>query len=130
MGALAATAALIAWDNAHYYWYGGVFYQPYNGGYQAITPPMGAIVPNLPSGAVSLEVGDVNYYYYAGTFFQPLNAGYQIIQAPAGAIVYNLPDGCTSVNAGGITYLQYNGAYFQPIQDADGNNAYEVVAMQ
>jgi hypothetical protein len=87
-------------------------------------------VPNLPSGSVSLEVGDANYYYYGGTFFVPLNAGYQVVQAPGGAIVYNLPDGCTTVNAGNITYLQYNGAYFQPIQDADGNAAYEVVTMQ
>jgi hypothetical protein len=121
-------AAMIAWDNANYYWYDGVCYAQANGGYNAVAPPIGAIVPSLPSGTITTDVDDVTYWYYGGTFFVPApGGGYKVVPAPAGAVVYNLPDGATTVNADGITYLQYNGAYFQPIQDANGNNAYEVV---
>ena len=126
-----ATANLIAWQNANYYYYSGIFYQPYNGGYQAVAPPIGAVVPSLPSGTITVYVGDDAYYYFSGTFFVPSSGGgYQIIAGPPGAIVYNLPDGCTSVNANGVTYLVYNGTYFQPIQDADGQNGYEVADVE
>jgi hypothetical protein len=113
-----------------YQYYSGVFYEPYNGGYRVAVPPVGALVPNLPSGTITVNVSGQDYLYFGGTFYVQASGGYQVVQAPAGAIVYNLPDGCTTVNAGGITYLQYNGAYFQPIQDADGQNAYEVVDVE
>jgi hypothetical protein len=125
-----ATATIIAWDNANYYYNDGVFYQPYNGGYQVVAPPVGAIVPRLPSGTITLDVDGITYWYFGGTFFVPAAGGYQVVAGPPGAIVYNLPDGCTTVNAGGVTYLQFNGTYFQPIQDADGQNGYEVVDVE
>lgn len=107
----------------------GVFYEPANGGYQVVPPPIGAIVPSLPPDNVPVMVGDVTYYYYGGVFYLPGQDGYQIVAAPAGAIVYNLPDGCTQVQAGTITYLQYNGDYYQPIQ-YNGQPAYEVVDIE
>ena len=124
-----ATAVIVSWNDMQYSYNDGVFYEPANGGYQAVAPPVGAVVPSLPPDNVSVQVGDDTYYYFGGVFYLQVNNGYQIVQAPAGAVVYNLPDGCTTVNAGNITYLQYNGDYYQPIQ-IDGQPAYEVVNME
>jgi hypothetical protein len=129
-GSLAFTAAVISWNNMQYQYYSGVFYAPYNGGYRVIAPPIGAMVPNLPSGTITVYVNGYGYDYYGGTFYLPENGGYQVVAAPPGAIVYNLPDGSTTINAGGVTLLNYNGAYFQPIQDENGTAAYEVVDME
>jgi len=107
----------------------GVFYQPGNGGYQVVAPPIGVVVPGLPPNYVTVQVGGDNYYYYGGAFYFQAANGYQLVHAPAGAIVTNLPDGCTTVNANGITYLQYNGDYYQPIQ-YNGQPAYEVVDVE
>jgi len=107
----------------------GVFYEPSNGGYQAVAPPVGAIVPSVPPDNTPVTVGDETFYYFGGVFYAPVDGGFQVVDAPAGAIVYNLPDGATTVTAGDITYLQYNGAYYQPIQ-FNGQDAYEVVDME
>lgn len=112
-----------------YHYDAGVFYQPYNGGYQVVAPPAGVIVSSLPPGNAPLQVGDDTYYYFGGVFYLPGQNGYQVVRAPGGAIVYNLPEGCTQIKAGGITYLQYNGDYYQPVQ-IDGQPAYEVVNIE
>jgi hypothetical protein len=129
IGALAATATIIAIDNAQYRYYQGVYYAPVNGGYQVIPAPINAVVPTLPSGFVTMDIGNTTYYYYGGIFYIFSQNGYLVVKAPAGAIVSNLPDGCEQVQAGTITYLKYNNAYFQPIQ-YNGQNAYEVVEME
>ena len=108
---------------------GGVFYQPYNNGYQAVAPPVGVVVPGLPPDNTPVPVGEDTYYYFGGVFYLPVQNGYQVVPAPAGAIVYNLPEGCTQVNAGGQTYLQYNGDYYLPVE-IDGQPAYEVVNIE
>ena len=121
---------IVAINDVDYRYDAGVFYAPADGGYKAVAPPTGAVVPSLPPDAVSLTVGDDPYYYYGGAFYIRVDNGYSIVHAPAGAIVYNLPDGCTTVNANGVTYLQYNGDYYQPIQDSSGQPAYEVVEVE
>lgn len=120
---------VIALNNVEYRYDAGVFYEPANGGYEVVPPPFGAIVPALPTGYASMQVGGDEYYYFGGTFFVPVQNGYQVVRAPAGAIVYNLPAGAVQVQAGNITYLQYNGDYYQPIQFS-GLNAYEVVDLE
>jgi uncharacterized protein DUF6515 len=121
---------IVALNNVEYRYDAGVFYEPANGGYEVVAPPFGAIVPGLPPGYVSMQVGGENYYYFGGAFFvQAGDGGYQVVRAPAGAIVYNLPDGAIPVQAGTITYLQYNGDYYQPIQ-YNGQNAYEVADLE
>lgn len=129
LGAIAATATIVAINNAQYHYDAGVFYQPYNGGYQVVAPPASAIVSALPPGNAPVQVGDDTYYYYGGVFYLSVQNGYQVVQAPGGAIVYNLPEGCTQIKAGGITYLQYNGDYYQPVE-IDGQPAYEVVNIE
>jgi len=58
------------WDSYRYYYYGGVFYRPYNGGYQVTTPPLGAAVPSLPSNASSIAIDGVLYYEANGVYYQ------------------------------------------------------------
>ncbi|MGZ3778344.1 MAG: DUF6515 family protein, partial [Mucilaginibacter sp.] len=59
------------WNSNPYYYYGGVFYRPYNGGYQVAAPPLGASVPNLPSDAQSIEIDGIQYYEAEGVYYQP-----------------------------------------------------------
>jgi hypothetical protein len=59
------------WDSDPYYYYGGVFYRPYNGGYEVTAPPIGATVPNLPSNAQSIIIDGVQYYEASGVYYQP-----------------------------------------------------------
>ncbi|MBS1502063.1 MAG: hypothetical protein JST32_08385, partial [Bacteroidetes bacterium] len=58
------------WNSDPYYYYGGVFYQPYNGGYEVVAPPIGAAVPNLPSDARSILIDGVQYYEADGVYYQ------------------------------------------------------------
>src|SRR6185312_14742111 len=45
------------WGSSLCYYYGGVFYSPYdNGGYQVIAPPIGAGVPSLPDSANPIKI--------------------------------------------------------------------------
>jgi hypothetical protein len=129
LSAMFAGATIVAINDMNYSYYGGVFYEPANGGYQVVAPPIGAVVSSLPPDNVAVEVGGDTYYYYGGAFYFPVSNGYQLVHAPAGAIVTNLPDGCTTINANGITYLQYNGDYYQPV-DYNGQPAYEVVDVE
>jgi len=126
---MAATATVIAINNAQYHYYQGVYYQPVNGGYQVVAAPVNAVVPSLPQGFVIINLAGVNYYYFGGIFYVLSDNRYTVVPAPSGAIVNDLPDGCEQVKYGTVTYLKYNNAYFQPIQ-YNGANAYEVVQIE
>lgn len=61
------------WGADPYFYYGGVFYQPYgNSGYQVVTPPLGAEVPELPSGAKSISIDGNQYYEFNGVYYKPV----------------------------------------------------------
>jgi hypothetical protein len=54
-----------------YYYYDGIYYRPYSGGgYEVTTPPLGATVKHLPSGAKVTVIDGVKYYELGGTFYQ------------------------------------------------------------
>ena len=112
------------------YWYDqGVYYQPYDNGYQVVQAPEGAYIQQLPYGYSSFELEGYTYYYFAGTFYGADEQGYYVIPAPPGAIVYDLPEGAQEINVNGMTYLQYGDAIFQPIT-FNGRYAYEVVDLE
>ena len=113
-------------NNQPYYYDDGIYYQPYNNGYQVVPAPISASVTGLPTGYSVVNVDDNTYYYYAGVFYTRTNSGYTVVDAPAGAVVYDLPEGATQLQAGDITYLQYNNTTYQPIT-IDGKDGYEVV---
>jgi hypothetical protein len=126
INALAATAFRFEIGAQWYYYDDGCYYEPYNGGYDVVAPPLGALVSYLPDGYETVPVGDDTYYYYGGAFYIYTGQGYQVVQAPIGAVVSQLPVGASEQDVNGQTFMFYNGAYYQPISQ-DGQDAYEVV---
>jgi hypothetical protein len=115
--------------NSRNYWYDqGVYYEPYNNGYQVVSAPEGAYIRQLPFGYSTIELEGNTYYYFAGTFYATGPQGFYVTAAPPGAIVYDLPEGAEEFSAGDYQYLEYNNTIYQPIT-IDGRNAYEVVEL-
>ncbi|HEY4063500.1 MAG TPA: DUF6515 family protein [Puia sp.] len=126
LSSLAADAVMISIANQRYYYEDGVYYEPSNGGYSVVPPPVGAVVSFLPQGYETTMVGNDTYYYYGGAFYINNGQGYQVVDAPPGAVIVQLPVGAQEQQINGDTYLVYNNAYYQPISQ-DGEDAYEVV---
>jgi hypothetical protein len=144
------------WDDALYYYYGGVFYAPYDGGgYEVTTPPVGAAIPSLPQGARSIVINGQQYYELNGVYYKAvvndqgktvyevagrdgvLNtdgsqaAPQQDTSAPqVGDVVNELPDNCRKVTLNGKRfYVSPNGIYYQPYVDAKGNTGYRIASV-
>ena len=126
LSSLAADAVFFSIANQRYYYDDGVYYEPSNGGYSVVPPPVGAVVGYLPQGYETTMVGNDTYYYYGGAFYISNGQGYQVVPAPPGAVIVQLPVGAIEQQINGDTYLVYNNTYFQPISQ-DGQDAYEVV---
>jgi hypothetical protein len=70
------------------YWYGGgVWYEPWGPRYRVIVPPVGLVVPVLPSAYVTLRIGGLPYYYANGIYYSAAPSGYVVVAPPAGAEV-------------------------------------------
>jgi len=126
LGALTADAIMLSIDGSAYYYDDGVYYSPYNGGYQAVAPPIGAVVSYLPSGFETIPMGDDTYYYYGGVFYVSQGGSYRVVPAPVDAIVTQIPEGATEQNINGQSYLLYNNTYYIPVS-SNGQDAYQVV---
>jgi hypothetical protein len=101
---------------APYYYWGGVYYQPSDGGYVEVYPPVGASVPQPPEGSIQVYAGGQTYYYAGGAFYvQQPDGQFVIAPTPIGVVVPELPPGAVEVNANGRTAYQFNGIYYQPI---------------
>lgn len=130
VAALATTAIIVSIENAQYHYDQGVWYQPYNGGYQVVNAPVGATVTTLPSNTQTVVVNEtVNNYYYGGSFYEKNDKGYTVVPPTAGTIVPHLPEGGKEVKMGDQTYVQFGEIYYQPIQ-VDGKNMYEIVEVK
>jgi len=143
------------WGDDLYYYYGGVFYSPYDGGgYQVTTPPIGAAVPSLPDGAKSIVIDGHQYFEMNGIYFKAVvnDQGKKVYvvagrdgvlntddsnvtptesAAPqVGDIVNELPDNCRKVTLNGKKYfVSPNGIYYQPYVDDNGNNGYRIASI-
>ena len=129
LNSLAADAFYFSLGGQGYYYDDGAYYQPSNGGYSVVPPPIGAVVSSLPDGYETTMVGNDTYYYYGGAFYIDNGQGYQVVAAPPGAVVTEIPVGAVQQQDDqGQTYLVYNNVYYQPISQ-DGQDAYEVIQM-
>lgn len=142
------------WNDMLYYYYGGVFYTPYDGGgYQVTTPPVGAAVPNLPDGARSIVINGQQFYEINGVYFKAVtndqgktvyevagrdgvlntdggNTPQDSATPQVGDVVNELPDNCRKVTVNGNKfYVSPNGIYYQPFTDADGNTGYKIASV-
>ena len=130
VAALATTAIIVSVENAQYHYDQGVWYQPYNGGYQVVSAPVGGTITTLPPSAQTVVVNEtVNNYYYGGDFYEKSEKGYSVVPATAGTIVPHLPEGGKEVKVGDQTYVQFGEIYYQPIQ-VDSKDMYEIVEVK
>jgi len=144
------------WGSSLYYYYGGIFYAPYdNGGYQVTTPPIGAGVPSLPDNAQPIKIDGVQYYEVDGVYYKEgvndkgkkiyivagkdgvLNTGDNVtdpnadVAAPKiGDIVNQLPDDCRKVILNGKKYyVSPNGIYYEKVTDPNGQVGYRIASL-
>ncbi len=138
-----------------FYFYGGVFYRPYDGGgYEVTVPPVGAVVPALPKGASSIVIDGQQYYEFNGVYYQANvddkgKTNYVIVgkdgvlntngeasdnnKPPApqvGDILNQLPDGCRKVNLNGKKYyVSPDGIYYEDFTDQHNFKGYRIVSI-
>jgi hypothetical protein len=99
-----------------YYYYDGVYFQPTTSGtYAVVAPPVGAIVPQLPSGAEAIAVGPTTYYYAGWAFYVQQPTGFAVMPAPLGVTVTMLPPGAAPVVIKGVLYYLANYVYYLPV---------------
>lgn len=73
----------------NYFFNSGVWYRPYGPSYRVILPPVGIVVPLLPSSYVTLRIGGYPYYYANGAYYMAATSGpgYVVVAPPAEAAV-------------------------------------------
>jgi hypothetical protein len=138
-----------------YYYYGGVFYRPYDGGgYEVAVPPVGAEVPALPRGSSSIVIDGQQYYEFNGVYYQGVvndkgktiyviagkdgvlntngnNEGVDNSPAPqVGDIVNQLPVDCRKVKLNGKKYfVSPDGIYYEEFTDNHNFKAYRIASI-
>jgi hypothetical protein len=144
------------WGDDLYYYSGGVFYTPYDGGgYQVTVPPVGAAIPTLPQGAKSIMIDGQQFFELNGVYYKAvindqqktvyvvagrdgvLNTDGSATATPdevatpqVGDIVNELPDGCHKVTLNGKKYyVSPNDIYYQAYTDQDGNVGYRIASV-
>jgi hypothetical protein len=101
---------------APYFYWGGIYYQPAEGGYEEVYPPVGAAIPQPPEGSIEIYAGGQTYYYAGGAFYvQQPDGQFVIAPTPIGVVVPELPPGAVEVNVNGQVAYQFNGIYYQPV---------------
>ena len=105
-----------------YYYYGGVFYVYTGYDYVVVTPPIGAVVSVLPSGAVRVVIDGTMYYRHGDVYYRRCQGGYLVVATPLGGSMSSLPVGCTTVVIDDAVYYRHHNSYF-----AEDGNAYVVV---
>lgn len=143
-----------------YYYSDGFFYRPYANTetqteqYEVVDPPMGVVVPSLPSGAKAVVIDGNTYYEKNGTFYQEVQQDkvtkYAVVgkngelntggddnnndngqydnTAPDESIMATLPDGSRGVEINGQQlYVSPDGMYYQEVTNADNSRGYKIV---
>ncbi len=119
----------IIFNNQNYFYddYGNC-YQQQDGDYVVVQPPVGAVVPALPPGIVTVVVGPTTYYYLDGVFYVAQDNSFAVVNPPPGIVVPDLPAGANQVVVNGNLCYQFDGFNYQPsIQD--GVTVYTVTPM-
>jgi len=139
-----------------FYYSGGIFYRPMDGGgYEVTVPPVGAAVPSLPKGAQSIVIDGKQFYTFDGVYYQESTDenGKKIFvvagkdgtlntntndegvdnQPPApmvGDITEQLPEGSRKITLKGKTYyVAPDGIYYEDFRDSHNVKAYRIVSI-
>jgi hypothetical protein len=70
-----------------YFYFSGVFYRSYSGGYIVVRAPIGAVISVLPIGFIEFYLGGVTYYYVNDTYYiwDEARLAYIVVEKPNGA---------------------------------------------
>jgi hypothetical protein len=144
------------WGSGLFYYYNGIFYSPYdNGGYQVVTPPLGAAVPSLPEGATPIKIDGIQYYEASGVYYKVVvddkgktmyvvagrdgvlntdnsatDPNASVAMPKVGDMVNQLPDDCHKVILNGKHYfVSPDGIYYEKVTDPNGNPAYRIISL-
>lgn len=137
-----------------YYYYGGIFYRPFDGGgYEVTIPPVGAVVPMLPKGSQPIAIDGQQYYEFNGVYYQQTvddrgktvyviagkdgvlntNNNEGVDNAPdpkVGDIVNQLPDDCRKVSLNGKKYfVAPDGIYYEEYSGDNNFKGYRIVSI-
>jgi hypothetical protein len=136
------------WNAYPYYYFDGLFYEPYaDGSYKIAAPPIGAEVPSLPVNAEIITIDGNPYYEYKGIYYESVihadgKIAYKVVgkdgvlnttgQAdPAlplvGDMTDQLPNGSHRVTLSGKTYwVTPDEVYLEEVKK-DKTTSYRVV---
>ena len=98
-----------------YFYDDGIYYQQVGDDYQEVYPPVGAIIGQLPDGAIEIDADNSVYYYAAGAFYVQQDGGFVIAPTPIGVTVPELPPGAIPATVNNTVAYQFNGVYYQPL---------------
>ncbi len=93
-------------------------------GHNHVYPDRGAIIRELPPGAITVNYAGVSYRFADGIWFEPRGPVFIVIAPPIGLLVSTLPPFATSIQNHGETYLYSNEIYYRARPDLGG---FEVV---
>lgn len=86
-------------------------------------PDRGAVLRDLPHGAIAVNYAGLTYRFADGVWYQRLGPAYIVVAPPIGLIVPRLPPFTTDFDTAGQTYLYANDVFYRPRPDLGG---YEV----
>lgn len=89
----------------------------YLSSYTAYSLTFSRPLETLPSGFVTINVGDETFYYSNGIFYQKIirDQKYAVAPAPVGAVVFRIPKGYQYVMMDGKAYYMYKGVYYKRV---------------
>ena len=93
-------------------------------GHDHVYPDRGALVRDLPRGALVINYAGVTYRFHDGVWLEPRGPAFMVIAPPIGLLVQTLPAFASPVASGGESLLYANEVYYQARPDIGG---YEVV---
>lgn len=64
------------------FYFGGIYYRPFDNGYVVVRAPIGVRVRHLPVGFVTLSVGALTYYYVNDVYYRRDGGDFIVVDAP------------------------------------------------
>lgn len=87
-------------------------------------PDRGAVVRDVPRGAIAVNYAGVAYRFHDGVWYEPRGPAFIVVAPAIGLVVPTLPSFATDLTVGQEAYLYANETYYRPRPDLGG---YEVV---
>lgn len=77
--------------NSKFYFSGGIWYRPDGARFVIAAPPIGLVVPFLPSYYATIWVGGIPYYYANEVYYANRGNGYVVVEPPRQEVVSEIP---------------------------------------